>query len=404
VTAPLTENLIHFARYLRAGGLPITPDTSADMLQAAVIVGLQDPQDAYWALRSVAVTRLDHLVVFDQAWELFFGSGLVGQPPPPVTSEFQTWRGDLAQQVIASASTKASDEDPKDLAEQIGGSYAERLARRDFGDLTSDEQEIIRRLMARMIWQPAETLSRRWEPAGRSARPDLRRTMRNLVGSQADLLPLAFSAPRPRRRPLVVLADVSGSMERYVEMLLYFIHAARGRMGRVEAFVFSTRLTRITREVRQRDPRVALSRVSEAVHDWSGGTRIGESLETFNQQWSRRVVRGGPIGLIISDGWDRGDPNLLRDQMAAFARSVHRVIWLNPLAGREGFSPETRGMRAALPFVDDFLPAANLTDLRDVVRLLEKVPSSRPALRHRPAPPSGDNPGVNQIDGRQPIR
>lgn len=386
VTAPLAENLIHFARYLRARGLPVTPDTSADLLQAVVIVGLQDAQDAYWALRSVAVTRPDHLGVFDQAWELFFGSGRIQESPQLDTNEFQTWRRNPVQRVIAPASTESSDEDPKDVAEKIGSSYAERLARRDFGDLTPEEQEIIRRLMARMIWQPAETLSRRWEPAGRSARPDLRRTLRNLVGNQADLLPLAYSAPRPRRRPLVVLADVSGSMERYVEMLLYFIHAARGRMGRVEAFVFSTRLTRITREVRQRDPRVALGRVSAAVHDWSGGTRIGECLETFNRQWSRRVVRGGPIGLIISDGWDRGDPDLLRNQMATFARSVHRVVWLNPLAGRKGYSPETRGMRTVLPFVDDFLPAANLTDLRDVVRLLETVPSSPRTMRRHPAP------------------
>lgn len=380
MNAPLAENLIHFARYLRARGLPVTPDTSADMLQAAVIVGLQNPQDAYWALRSVAVTRLDHLAVFDQAWELFFGSGRAGRPPELDPDEFQKSRRNPVQNVLTPASTEGSDEDRKDVAEQAGSSYTERLARRDFGDLTTEEQEIIRRLMARMIWQPAETLSRRREPAGRSARPDLRRTLRNLVGSEADLLPLAFSAPRPRRRPLVVLADVSGSMERYVEMLLYFIHAARGRMGRVEAFVFSTRLTCITREVRQRDPRVALSRVSAAVHDWSGGTRIGDSLETFNRQWSRRVVRGGPIGLIISDGWDRGDPDLLRNQMATFARSVHRVIWLNPLAGREGYSPETRGMRTVLPFVDDFLPAANLSDLRDVVRLLETVPSGRRPL------------------------
>lgn len=231
--------------------------------------------------------------------------------------------------------------------------------------------------MARMIWQPAESIGRRWEPARSGARPDFRRTFRNLVGSKADLLPLTFSVPRPRRRPLLVLADVSGSMERYVEMLLYFIHAARGRLGRLEAFVFATHLTRITRQVRHRDPRVALSQVSAAVNDWSGGTRIGESLETFNRDWSRRVVRGGPIALIISDGWDRGDPELLRKQMRILSRSVHRVIWLNPLSGRPGFAPETRGMQAALPFVDDFLPAANLRDLREVIRTLETIPGHK---------------------------
>lgn len=385
MTHILTENLIHFARYLRARGLPVTPEVSADLLQAAITVGLDDPEDAYWALRSVVITRPSQTALFDEGWELFFGSGQARKLPRPDSGEFPARRRNPVQKVLAQTSTEDSDQEAKDVAEQMGGSYAERLARRDFGDLTPDEQEQIRRLMARMIWQPADALSRRWEAAGRGPRPDLRRTLRNVVGSQADLLPLAFSTPRPRRRPLVVLADVSGSMERYVEMFLYFIHAARGRMGRVEAFVFSTRLTRITREVRHRDPRIALSQVAAAVHDWSGGTRIGECLQTFNREWSRRVTRGGPMGLIISDGWDRGDPELLRAQMATFARSVYRVIWLNPLAGREGFSPETQGMRTALPFVDDFLPAANLTDLRDVIRLLETVPSTRRPLRHRPA-------------------
>lgn len=177
-----------------------------------------------------------------------------------------------------------------------------------------------------------------------------------------------------RRRPLIFLADVSGSMERYSEMLLYFAHAARGRLGRMEAFVFSTHLTRITRELHRREPGAAIREVGEAVTDWSGGTRIGESLRAFNREWSRRVTRGGPVALIVSDGWDRGDPGLLSEEMARLQRSVHRVVWLNPLAGREGYAPETRGMRAALPHVDDFLPAGNLRDLETLVGLLESIP------------------------------
>lgn len=378
-TEPFTDNLVHFARYLRTRGLPVTSETAADLLRAALMVGLDNRDDAYHALRAVTITRPGHQPIFREAWDLFFGSGRSQRVPKLDTIEFQTWRRNPTLRVIAPTSTVAGDEfvEPKELAEQMGGSYAERLARQDFGELTAEEQEEIRRIMARMIWQPAETVSRRWEPARAGTRPDLRRTLRNLVGSKADLVPLAFSSPRPRRRPLLVLADVSGSMERYVEMLLYFIHAARGRLGQLEAFVFATHLTRITRQVRHRDPRVALTQVSAAVNDWSGGTRIGESLETFNQDWSRRVVRGGPVALIISDGWDRGDPDLLRTQMGIFHRSVHRVIWLNPLAGRTGFAPETQGMRAALPFVDDFLPAANLRDLREVIRVLETVPSHR---------------------------
>ena len=379
-TEPFADNLVHFARYLRTRGLPVTSDTAADLLRAALTVGLDEPEDAYHALRAVTITRPDHRPVFDEAWDLFFGSGRAPRLPKLDTIQFQTWRRNPTLRVIAPASTEATDAesaDPTELAEQMGGSYSERLARTDFTELTAEEQEEIRRIMARMIWQPADTASRRREPARTGGRPDLRRTLRNLVGSQADLLPLAFSTPRSRRRPLLVIADVSGSMERYVEMLLYFIHAARGRLGRLEAFVFATHLTRITRQVRHRDPHIALSQISAAVTDWSGGTRIGESLEAFNHDWSRRVVRGGPIALIISDGWDRGDPDLLRTQMGILSRNVHRVIWLNPLAGRPGFAPETRGMQAALPYVDDFLPAANLRDLREVIRTLETVPGHR---------------------------
>jgi uncharacterized protein with von Willebrand factor type A (vWA) domain len=194
-------------------------------------------------------------------------------------------------------------------------------------------------------------------------------------------MPLAYADRRPRKRPLVVLADISGSMDRYSEMFLNFIHAAQGRLGRVEAFVFSTRLTRITRELRQRDAAQAMRRVGDSVEDWAGGTRIGEAVQAFNWQWSRRVTRGGAIGLIISDGWDTGDPALLESEMRRLARSMHRVIWLNPLAGRPGYAPETRGMQAALPYVDDLLAAGSLRDLTDVIRLLESVGDPRRAVR-----------------------
>ncbi|MDP8958514.1 MAG: VWA domain-containing protein [Actinomycetota bacterium] len=225
--------------------------------------------------------------------------------------------------------------------------------------------------------------SRRLAPAGRPGRPDLRRTLRRLVKHEGPMIPLAFADRRLRRRPLLILADVSGSMERYTDLLLHFIHGARGRLGRVEAFVFSTRLTRITRQLRGRDPNAALAEVGQAVHDWSGGTRIGESLRTFNRNWSRQVGRGGPIALVISDGWDRGSPQLLQEEMARFARSVHRVVWLNPLAGQEGYQPEARGMRTVLPYVDQFLPAANLSDLAAVIRLLESMSMWRHQVRRR---------------------
>ncbi len=385
-----THNMVHFTRLLRAQGLRGTPETTVALIEAAEAVGLADRDDAYHAFRAVVIGRPDEVPVFDQAFELFFGSGRRWAPMEPLELKVHPHQ---RMHIIAPTSVAAGvgGEEEVELDEQLGASASTRLSLRDFTDLSTEEYAQVQRLIARMVWQPADTRSRRWRPSRSGSRPDLRRTLRQMTGPAGEMMPLAMSAPKPRRRPLLVLADVSGSMERYTEMLLYFIHAARGRLGKVEAFVFSTHLHRITRELAHRDPKVALSRVGDAVHDWSSGTLIGEALGDFNRNWSRRVVRGGPVALVISDGWDRGDPDVLRVEMAAFARTVHRVVWLNPLAGRAGFAPETRGMRAAMPYVDDFLPVGTLADLAAVVRLLETVPrkrSPRPRLDVEPTPHS----------------
>ncbi|MFQ5967951.1 MAG: VWA domain-containing protein [Acidimicrobiia bacterium] len=362
-------NLVHFTRYLRSQGLSVVPETSALLLRATHVIGLTNRDDAYYAMRAVTVTHPADLPIFDAAFELFFGGGLAVPVPAPGSLEVD--RGGAHRIAKPAASTAQSDE--VEVTEQVGASSVERLSHRDFNELTPEELEEVRRLMAQMMWQPADARSRRWAPTGRGPRPDLRRTLRGIVGPSGDLLPLEWSERRMRRRPLLVLADVSGSMERYVEMFLYFTHAARDRLGKLEAFVFSTRLTRITRQLAKRDPKAALDDVGNTVEDWSGGTKIGEALEEFNLRWARRVTRGGPIALIISDGWDCGEPALLAREMARFRRTVHRVIWLNPLAGQPGYEPLVRGMQTVLPFVDDFLRATNLTDLRELVKLVESV-------------------------------
>lgn len=378
MTGAFTQNVIHFGRYLRARGLEVTPPTGMDLLRAARLIGLEDGRDIRHAFRALVVTRPDQLPVFESAFDLFFGRGV--RRPPVVDTESES----MFQSYLPVIAPEGEDEEDEihESSEQLGASYSERLGARDFGELSPDEISEVRRMIAAMVWRPADALSRRWLADSRGRRPDMRRTLRNAVGPRGELIEMEFRSRKPRRRPLVMVADVSGSMEKYVEMLLYFAHAAPARMGRVETFVFSTRLTRITHELRRRDPTAALRLVSGTVHDWSGGTRIGESLETYNKVWSRRVARGGPIGMIISDGWDRGDPAVLSREMARFSRSVHRTIWLNPLAGRAGYSPETRGLKAALPFVDDFLPAARLADLAGVVRILESIPPTpRPIAR-----------------------
>lgn len=365
------ETLVSFTHRLRAEGIPVASGTAGEIVKALALVGMAQGEDAYYAMRSLACSSAEQLRIFDRVFAEFFAE--VRAPTFVLTNNRgRDWR------VNRGDSTSGEEGEGNEALAASGASAIERLGHRDFTSLTPAEVNEVKKLIASMAWAPAWVSSRR-RRAGDRGSPDLRRTMRGSVGPEADLIRLEYAVRRVRRRPMLFIADVSGSMERYSEMLLYFAHAARGRLGRLEAFVFSTHLTRITRQLERRDPSSAIADVSAAVTDWSGGTKIGESIEAFNRDWSRRVGRGGPIAVIISDGWDRGDPDLLRREMARLKRSVHRVVWLNPLAGRAGFSPETRGMKTALPFVDDFLPAANLKDLASVVDLLESVPAHRQA-------------------------
>jgi uncharacterized protein with von Willebrand factor type A (vWA) domain len=241
-------------------------------------------------------------------------------------------------------------------------SDASALADKDFSEFTSEEVLVARAALNRLTWTPGERRTRRWV-RGRGPRVDLRGALARSLRTGGDIVSLPRRRRRHRPRPLVLICDVSGSMERYSRMLLHFAHAIGQRHRRVEAFLFSTQLTRITPDLRHRRLDAAVTAVSRSVPDWSGGTRTGAALRELHQRWTRRVLHGGPVVLLISDGWDRGDPLLLRDQVARLQRSCHRLIWLNPLIGTADYAPLTRGLQAALPFVDDFLPARTLTDL-----------------------------------------
>lgn len=365
--------LVSFTHRLREDGIPVAAGIAGQMVEALSTVGMASGEDAYFAMRSLACSSFDHLRVFDRAFVNFFGDRVRSV----VTSVGPRNRDWTIKPQDAGEGDAISEETATSAA---GASAIERLSQRDFAKLTPAESAEIKALIAKMIWSPSLVASRRRRAAFDGDRPDLRRTLRGSIGPESDLLRLEYTTRRIRRRPLIFIADVSGSMERYAEMLLYFAHAARGRLGRLEAFVFSTHLTRITRQLSRRDPGTAITEVSEAVTDWSTGTKIGDSIGTFNREWSRRVCRGGPIVLIISDGWERGDPEVLSREMARLRRSVHRVIWLNPISGRANYVPATRGMRAVLPYVDDFLPAANLSDLTTVITLLESVPVHRSSV------------------------
>ena len=257
------------------------------------------------------------------------------------------------------------------------------LADKDFAEFTVDEMMRARLALERLVWRPGERRTRRWIP-GRGSRVDLRRALARSLRTGGDVITLPRRTRRVRPRPIVLLCDVSGSMERYSRMLLHFAHALTRRQRRVEAFLFSTGLTRITMQLRARRITEAVSAVAKAVPDWSGGTRIGAAIRQFHQQWTRRALRGGPVVLLISDGWDRGDPEVLRTQVARLQRSCHRLIWLNPLIGTVGYEPLTRGLQAALPFVDDFLPARTLTNLADLALHLNTLSAGRSQRTGRP--------------------
>jgi uncharacterized protein with von Willebrand factor type A (vWA) domain len=365
MTGPILD-LATFADALRSRGLTVTTDQVSDMARAITLVDASQRNQVYSALRSLAVTDPDERVPFDEEFSRFFE----GLHRPQATAEHSRPGVTLViKPVRQSTGEPAADE----TRSQSGASATENITGRDFAELDEDELIEARRLVMAMMWQPADVRTRRWIRAVSGPSPDLRRTLRGTVRPEGDLIPIVRRQRRQRQRPLVIIADISGSMEKYADLFLVFAHAAQRRLEEVEVFTFSTRLTRITEDLRRRETKTALAKVSASVRDWSGGTKIGEAFAEWNRLWSRRLSRGGPIALVLSDGWDCGDPELLRLEIARLARSVHRVIWLNPLAARADYRPVTRGMQAVMPHIDYLLPAASVMDLRGVVRLLDSI-------------------------------
>jgi uncharacterized protein with von Willebrand factor type A (vWA) domain len=254
----------------------------------------------------------------------------------------------------------------------------EILRHKDFALFNDQELADARRFLAGLRWNLVRRRSRRARPQPRGRRLDVRRSIRRSLRHGGEMLDLARRGPKLKRRQLVLICDISGSMERYTRLLLHFLYSVEASVQQAEVFVFGTRLTRITRQLRDRDPDAALRAVSGQVQDWSGGTRIGESLRTFNREWARRVLGRGAIVIVISDGWDRGDPAILAAEMERLQRQAYRLIWLNPLLGAEQYRPLTQGIQAALPWVDDFLPVHNLHSLESLAALLNDIQDVRP--------------------------
>ena len=368
----LLDNLLIFGRVLRRAGIGVHQGRVLDVIDALGHVNLGARDEVYHTCRALLVHRHDQLAIFDRAFAAFWRehhhaqarrdtrpgesfASAIEIEDVPATGGLDT----PSVNDVAEDHAPTPDSGPKIWSDRGG------LADKDFAAFTADEIAEAGAALSRLVWNPGERRTRRWV-RGRGSRIDLRRTIAGSLRTGGDVVTFARRTRRVRPRALVLLCDVSGSMERYSRMLLHFAHAVTRRHHRVEAFLFSTRLTRITRQLRAPRPDDALAAVSRAVPDWSGGTRIGDAVRMFHQRWNRQVLNGGPVVLLISDGWDRGDPGELADQIARLQRSCRRLVWLNPLMGTADYAPLTRGLQAAQPFVDDFLPARTLTNLADL--------------------------------------
>ena len=365
----LVERTVQLGQALRGRGLMTTPAHAADAVRALRWVGVHSRDQVYLALRCVFVGRPEDFAAFDEQFWLLFGAPSptgdsespsprdVPRPPPeeseapPPPSSFARWLGQ-----------DAASDDSGETEEIPLASDRSALAEKDFASFRDDELAEIERIASRLARRLAARPSRRWKAGRRGPRVDLRRTVRKSLGSAAEPLELCFRERKPRKTRLVALCDVSGSMDLYSRLLLQFLYALQGARARVESFVFSTQLRRVTELLKVPDYREALREMSAEVHDFSGGTRIGACLAAFNQDFGKLVDRRTVV-VILSDGWDTGDPAVLGAELESLRRRSRRLVWLNPLLGSEGYEPLTVGMQAALPHLGVFAPAHNLASL-----------------------------------------
>lgn len=361
---------VAFGRVLRGTGIATPVSSVVAFTEALGVVGLGDRDSVYWAGRATLVRRPEDIDPFERAFRVFFDHvELVGAVDESAVTEIT-----LALDSDDGDQDGDAGEPGDDEMVELRFSVAEVLRHRDFADYEDAELAEARRWMTRLrvTGSPRRSL-RLTATSGRTRRPDLRRTVRAAVRTRGDPLHRYYRDRATKHRRLVLVLDVSGSMEPYARALLRFVQAAVSGRRRVEAFALGTRLTRITRELGCHDPDLALSRAAERVLDWSGGTRIGDGLAAFNNEWGVRGMARGADVVVLSDGWDRGDPEFLAEQMQRLQRVAHRVIWVNPLKVSPGYAPLARGMAAALPYVDDFVEGHSLDALERLTEVLNRA-------------------------------
>jgi uncharacterized protein with von Willebrand factor type A (vWA) domain len=372
VSDELTRHVVTFGRVLREAGLEIGPGRVADALRGLDCVDITCRDDVYWTLRTTLVARREEVAPFDRAFAAWFERRAVRpQPRPRGEDPRKPRRG--AQRVRVDLPGEAerppADADP----DAVGHSAHEVLRRKDFAAMTPAELAAARTLIAEIVAERPRRRSHRRERHRRGRMFDMRTLARRSIATGGDPARPTFRRHSARPRKLVVLCDVSGSMEAYTRALLLFLHATV-RAGRgVEVFAFGTRLTRLTPELQSRDPEQALARAAVRVVDWAAGTRIGAALKEFNDVWGRRALTRGAVVLIVSDGWERQDPQLVGEQMRRLHRAAYAVVWVNPLKGGTAYEPLGAGMRAALPFVDRFVAGHNVASLDELGRLVAGI-------------------------------
>lgn len=379
----LLANLTHFARLLRETGIPITPAQVGDAAAGLALIDLARREDVQNVCRALWVQHPQHLPLFNRAFDLFWQQHTTDRDADHQTPGARAGQHEARLRLAPAGQSAAAGNPEKETLYPY--SAVEILRHKPFAALSNEELTRVRNLIAALTWQPPQRRTRRKTPARHGAYFDGRRTLRHSLRYGGEPLRLARRRRSQASRPLILLCDASGSMAPYSRILLHFAYALCAHLGAVEVFLFSTRLTRVTPHLRRRAIPAALDEISRQANDLGGGTQIGEALKTFNRRWARRVLGGGALLLLISDGWDRGDPVEIRSQMARLRRSCHRLIWLNPHLGDPAYEPLTRGMQAALPFIDHFLPVHNLHSLEQLAVLLQSLPGDESGFISRKA-------------------
>ena len=391
----LADNILYFARALRAAGMPVGPGAVLDALEAVEVAKIGDKDDFYWTLHAVFVKRHEHSILFDQAFRIFFRrrgyieklmASMLSQTdakenkaPPPGAQRIQ-------EALLSGVNERDRDQEQVEIDASLTVSDREILQKKDFAQMSSAEVAAAKEAIARLVLPLDLVRTRRLSPSRRGHMIDIRRTLRASMKAGGAVIDLKYLGPRLKEPPIVALMVISGSMSQYTRLFLHFLHSITDARKRVTTFLFGTRLTNVTRAIRHRDPDEALAACSVNVADWSGGTRIATSLHTFNKQWARRVLGQGAVVLLITDGLERDGDDTLAFEMDRLHRSCRRLIWLNPLLRFEGFEARAKGVRAMLPHVDELRSIHNLVSMADLVRALSGAAARgydpRTLLRH----------------------